>query len=364
MKIAQICYSGLGGHSGVVFPLISADFKNKHDWAIGFVGNTPMLQDFKDRCKDLGVQYAQFKFHFGLPFAQWIKLFFWLKAINPQSIICHNPSFILPCKLYSWLYQGKLVTVEHTNNKLKRNREWIFTYLSLLLSDEVVVLTLNYKNELKNLFPAFLKERSISIIPNGIDIQLFPMIEDSLQRTFSTKVFKVGMAGRFSNTKRQDLLVETLKKIKQSKPEFNIQLSLAGNGPELEKTERIVENHDLGLFVTFEGLLDEIELAKWYSTLDLYAHASIGETLSISLLQAMSCGLPIIASDVDGIFNLLKQDEVYGLCIANDPALFAEAFLSVSMNYQDAKSIGIKASIAVKKKYSNHSMLDNYMELL
>ena len=53
MKIAQICFSGLGGHSGVVFPLISADLSKQHEWFIGFVGNTPILKDFYKKCDDL-----------------------------------------------------------------------------------------------------------------------------------------------------------------------------------------------------------------------------------------------------------------------------------------------------------------------
>jgi glycosyltransferase involved in cell wall biosynthesis len=364
LKIAQICYSGLGGHSGVVFPLISADFENKHDWSIGFVGNTPMLKDFKDRCENLNIQYGQFEFNSGIPFVQWVNLFFWLKKIKPDSIICHNPTFVIPCKIYSLLFQRKLVVVEHTNNKLKRNREWLFTYLSLLLSNSVVVLTTSYKDELKKFFLGFVKESKISIVANGIAIELFPRVIDRSDRVIANKILKVGMAGRFSNTKRQDLLIEMLRIIKQSNPEFNIQLSLAGDGPELEKAKCTVENENLTPFITFEGLLNEVELAKWYGALDIYAHASSGETLSISLLQAMSCGLPIIASDVDGISNLLHQEEDYGLCIENDPLCFVDAVMNVSKNYQEAQSVGMKASIIVKKNYSNRGMLENYLSLL
>jgi glycosyltransferase involved in cell wall biosynthesis len=364
LKIVQICYSGLGGHSGVAFPLVSADLDNKHDWSIGFVGNTSMIPDFKYKCQDLNIQYEQFKFRFGLPFIQWFQLFRWLRAINPESIICHNPSFIIPCKFYSIFYSARLLVVEHTNNKLKRNREWVFSYLSMLLAHVVVTLTPDYRNELKEKFSLSFQQKKFFIIPNGIDTNIFSFIKKDCAKRSRDQIFRIGMAARFSDSKKQDLLIEMMKHLNASKPEFSIHLSLAGNGPELIRVKNLVKSYDLGSIITFDGLLNESDLAKWYTTLDLYAHASSGETLSISILQAMSCGVPIIASDVDGISNLLNQDETYGLCIDNTDIFFADAASYISENASEARLMSDRASAVVKKYYSNRAMLENYLLLM
>ena len=58
--------------------------------------------------------------------------------------------------------------------------------------------------------------------------------------------------------------------------------------------------------------------------INVYIHATDVETLSISILQAMSAGLPILASDVDGISNLLYQEARFGSCVANDEGSFAK----------------------------------------
>lgn len=364
MKIAQICFSGLGGHSGVVFPLISADLSKQHEWFIGFVGNTPILKDFYKKCDDLNIQHAKFYFYSGLPFIQWIRLFYWLKKISPNSIICHNPTFILPCKLYSWLYACRLINVEHTNNSLKRIREWIFTYLSFLLANSVVVLTLEYKNELKKFIFKNFQEKKIFVISNGIDVNQFPLIDKINGNAISNNSFNIGMAARFTETKMQELLVIMLKKIRESDTKFQIYLYFAGDGPNLKKVKDIVKEEGLEDFVTFDGLLNENDLANWYQKLDIYAHASSGETLSISLLQAMSCGLPIVASDVDGITNLLKQDQEYGYCVSNDSLLFADTVINICKNPFQAKEMGLKASNLVKEKYSHTNMLEKYLSLL
>ena len=364
MKIAQICFSGLGGHSGVVFPLISADYSRDHEWFIGFVGNTQLLSDFRKRCHDLNINYAKFHFYSGLPFFQWIKLFFWLKKIGPNSIICHNPTFILPCKMYSLLHSSRLITVEHTNNKLKRIREWIFTYLSFILANSVVVLTKEYKNELKKFILKNFYEKKIFVISNGIDTNLFPLTDKIQGNKIANNSLNIGMAARFTETKMHELLIAMLKKIRESDTKFEVQLYFAGDGPKQKKLQDLVRYEGLESFVTFDGLLDERELANWYQKLDIYAHASSGETLSISLLQAMSCGLPIVASDVDGISNLLKQDQEYGYCISNDPMLFADAVINISKDRFKAKQMGLKASAMIKEKHSHKKMLCKYLSLL
>ncbi|WP_375577887.1 glycosyltransferase [Marivirga tractuosa] len=59
--------------------------------------------------------------------------------------------------------------------------------------------------------------------------------------------------------------------------------------------------------VEFEGLLTRNQLLSFYQSLDAYIHASEGETICYSIMEAQACGLPILASDVEGINNVISE---------------------------------------------------------
>ena len=70
--------------------------------------------------------------------------------------------------------------------------------------------------------------------------------------------------------------------------------------------------------VVFKGFLNDKQLKDWFNGLDLYVHASSGEGMSISLLQAMSMEIPILASNVHGIKNLFKMCPKIGKLFNNN----------------------------------------------
>ena len=62
MKIAQICFSGTGGHSSVVFSLVSADHKKNHEWFVGFIGNEDLSEVNECQAKKFKLHYKSFIF--------------------------------------------------------------------------------------------------------------------------------------------------------------------------------------------------------------------------------------------------------------------------------------------------------------
>ena len=75
-----------------------------------------------------------------------------------------------------------------------------------------------------------------------------------------------------------------------------------------QENERKVEENKLDANIHFHGLLDEDEIKKLLTKLDVYIHASFAETMCTSVMQAMSCGLPIIGSDIPGINDIVEKD--------------------------------------------------------
>lgn len=362
MKICQITYAGFGGLGSVVFSLIAADSKRSYQWSIGFIGDLPLDGSYPPRCAQYGAISASFRSISGKPYRAWLDLARWLWHTKPDAIICHSINSILACRWYAWWSGAKLIAVEHTPNQVKTRNEWIFSRLSMLLADRVVVLTDEYRAELYRVQDWLYRDSKISVIPNGIDAECFQPRSNSVVR--DVDVIKLGMSARFSSSKRQDLLVAVMAKVSEIRPELNIELFFAGDGDEMLRVQRLAADSLSRASITFDGLLSEDEVAPWLRKLDIYVHATEGETLSTSLLQAMSTGLPIIASDIPGVNNLLAVGEGYGVCVPNDVNSFAMEILNMIENPNQRAALGLRARQRILNNYSNQMMLNRYLELI
>jgi len=361
MKIAQITYSGFGGLGSVVFSLILADKSNDNDWIIGFIGNQKLDQDYNKLCSSLNLSYASFLSKPKNPFAAWIKLYEWLISEKPDSIICHTLNPILVCRIYAWIYNVPLIGVEHTSNSVKPINEKITSLLSMIFADKVVVLTELYLKELRNIHKIFFRSKKVVVIQNGIDLNLFKPSKGELAQK---KHLMIGMAARFTKTKKQDFLIKVLEQVYKINPNINLKLSLAGNGSELNKVKRLAQKSFVNSNVIFEGLIEEKEIASWMNGLDIYVHATDGETLSTSILQSMGCGIPIVASDVSGINNLIKPDSNLGYCIKNDESIFANTIVRLLQSPDELSRISNNSRKYAEMHCSNNVMLNKYIDLI
>ena len=363
MKIAQILYSGLGGHGSVAFSLIDADKEGEWKPLMGFLGIAPLADAYAEQCKSKNIAFDYIAAVQGKPWKSWTKVFDWLKKEEPNAIILHSMNALLPCWLYARYKRVPLIVVEHTPNNLKRKSEWMVSRLAMWLGDAVVLLTQAYQNELKQKLGGSYHESKVDIIPNGIDTDRFSLLERrSLDRS---KTIWLGMAARFSDTKRQDALIDMLALLRQKSPSVDYRLTLAGDGDTWESLHQKVKDAELEEYIRFSGYLGEDELLEWFKSIDIYFHASEGETLSTSLLQAMSMGLPIVASDVPGITNLLQRDEECGLLVKNSkPEGFADAVNTLVYDPVKTKALSALVRQYAVDIYSQDVMFSAYNKII
>lgn len=361
MKISQITYTGFGGLGSVVFSLISAEPSHRHDWSIGFIGDLPLEATYQVLCDEHKVEYAAFRSTPGKPYGSWLALARWLEAVNPDVVICHSINSILACRWYASRQGARLIAVEHTSNQVKTRSEWAASRVSMLVADRVVVLTDEYRDELRKAHGWLYRSNKVSVIPNGIDITLFCPSSATLPK-FGTPI-RLGMAARFSFSKRQDLLVDVILRLAEIRPDLSFELHFAGDGDELERVKALAHSSPLTSRIYFDGLLNERQLADWFRGLDVYVHATDGETLSTSLLQAMATGLPIVASSIPGVVNLLGTAGEYGLCATNTMDFFCAAILQIVDSELMRNRIRARARQKILEDYGNNKMLERYSNL-
>jgi glycosyltransferase involved in cell wall biosynthesis len=362
MKIVQTTYTGFGGLGSVVFSLITSDQAEKHNWQVAFIGDQELDASYPIRCKKHGVDYAAFRTNPGRPYRAWIALARWLAKKRPEVVICHSSTSILACRWYAWLHRAKLIAVEHMANQVKSRNEWAASRMCMLLADKVVVLTEEYRNELQMAYGRLFRTKKVLVIPNGIDTDVF--YPKAAHETRKKTRIRLGMAARFSFSKRQDLLIAVMERLAELHTQFYFELVLAGDGSEFESVKKQAEASPVASQVSFEGLLSENDIAPWLRELDIYVHATEGETLSTSLLQAMATGLPVIASDIPGVKNLLGSPEQYGICVRNEVETFTQAVFRLVNEPDLASVLGRSARERVVITYSSTVMLKSYLDLI
>jgi glycosyltransferase involved in cell wall biosynthesis len=362
VAVAQILYSGMGGHGSVAFSLLDADLKREWRPFLGFFGVEPLSPAYAEQCRARGISQRYFSARPGKSWRAWGAIFGWLSDIDPKAVILHSLTALIPCLIYSRRRNARLIVVEHQPNALKSRSEWAFSLLAMLLADGVVTLTPDYDRELRQRLGPLYRAEKVRVIANGVDVSRFVPADRSVRRAGS---IRLGMAARFTATKRQDALVVMLSELCRRQPGIDWRLSLAGGGVTREAVMQSAQAAGLGARVEFPGQLNEDELIAWLGSLDIYLHASQGETLSTSLLQAMASGLPIIASNVPGIENLIAGETECGILVeGQSPQGFADAVLSLFEQPEEMRRLGARARRLAEDSYDSRLMFSRYNRLI
>lgn len=360
MKVAQILYSGLGGHGAVAFALQAA---SGADWqnTMVFLGIEPVLPDYADRCRAQGINSHYIASTRGKPWQAWGPLRRALAATGPEAIVVHSVKTILPCWRYARRHNIPLIAVEHQANALKSRAEWLASAALMRLADAVVVLSPEYRADLLAGLGRWARPGKLHLIPNGIDTTTFA--PHTTPRRPGPR--RIGMAARFSSIKRHGLLIEAMAHLRDRDGPDAWRLSLAGDGDTRDAVAAQVAEAGLQDMVELPGFLGGADLQNWFADLDIYTHASDGETLSTSILQAMACGLPILGSDVPGITALLAEGDGCGRVAPTETgAGFAEGFARMAADPDAAAALGARARARATAAYSQQAMFAAYRDLL
>lgn len=342
---------------------LAAEGQASGKWNCSFVffGIEPVLVDYENFCRSRKFSYCHVRTRRGQAWQSWSALYRSLRSLRPEAIILHSVKAILPCVAYARLHGVPLIAVEHQPNSLKSTSEWWVSKLLRRMADAVILLSSDYRKELELQLGHGKLDRKYQIIPNGIDIEFFSRRSTG---AFSSESMLIGMAARFSVTKRQELLVEAVARLREEDSGCVWRLTLAGDGETHDCVRDRAQSLGVEDLVEFTGTLTTEELQLWFQKIDIYAHASDGETLSTSLLQAMAMGLPIVGSDVAGIENLLGLGQEAGVVVAQDSSHFAAAFRALAVDEERARRLGARARAMAVEQFSQAGMFRKYESVI
>lgn len=181
-----------------------------------------------------------------------------------------------------------------------------------------------------------------TVIPNSVDLALFSPIDRSTARSLrglSPSDFVIVYCGRLSGEKRLGLLLDAFTELAQEHP--SALLLIAGDGPE---KDRLRERAGvLGLSnVRFLGMLSRNDVRTLLSCADVSVLPSSFEGFPIAVLEALSCGVPIVAADVGGVREILTGELERLILKRTDPRAIKEKILEAGRIAQEIGPLCIK----------------------
>jgi len=186
--------------------------------------------------------------------------------------------------------------------------------------------------------------RRVEVIPNGIDV-CNTILEKSRKK--SSEVIRLLFVGRLTVEKAPLVLLEAMTLL-----DTPAKLIMAGAGPLEQTIEQFITSHDLRDRVELLGHLASSEINYLYNNSDVLCVPSIDDPLPTAILEAMNAGVPVVASDVDGI-PFMVEDGVSGLLVPpNEPMALSQAIIKLASSDQLRSDFARAAQQRIKDEFS------------
>jgi glycosyltransferase involved in cell wall biosynthesis len=190
-----------------------------------------------------------------------------------------------------------------------------------------------------------LDEGRVRVIPNGIDTRRFTPSDRPAARAalgLDARVPLVGFVGRLARVKGVDILLEAFARVGRSVPEAR--LAVIGDGPEASRLRAMPEADG----VVFLGTRDDVP--NLMPGLDLLCVPSRDETFGIVALEALACRVPVVASRVGGLAEVVPPDA--GLLVApEDPEALAQALVCLLKDPATRTKMGEAGAAYVRERF-------------
>ncbi len=212
-------------------------------------------------------------------------------------------------------------------------------------------------NELCN-FP----EGGVLTVKNGVEIEHFSTSDkDELRKKYNYDAEKTILVsvGRLVDIKAHDILIEAFSFL--TREYDDLLLLIVGDGPKFLQYKELIETLNLREKVHLLGHRDDIP--NLLSLGDCYVMSSRSEGLSCSIIEAMASSLPIVATNVGGNYELVRNDINGFLTNVDDPEDLARKILILLKDRERIKKFGLASLEIANAEFSIESTLISYKTL-
>lgn len=280
------------------------------------------------------------------------KIRFILKKYKPDVVHTHRyvAQYVIPAT-WGLGIKHKIHTVhniakEENTTAARMLNKFFFKYCGLV----PVALTKLIQGSIEKEY-GLPKER-IPVIFNGVSLNKCNPIT-----LYRKEVLNILHIGRYSQQKNHIEMLKAFLSIHSKYP--NIKLHLLGDGPLKQEIANLINSSDAESFIIEHGLSDNPY--EYLSDSDLFMLPSKYEGMPMTLIEAMGTGLPIVASDVGGIPDMIK-DGVSGILCKPSEKSIASALDRVIQSETLREKIG-KTALQESLKFSAQTMCERYLDV-
>jgi glycosyltransferase involved in cell wall biosynthesis len=194
------------------------------------------------------------------------------------------------------------------------------------------------------------------VIHAGVDV---PLGDPPALRRRDTSEIVLGTAGRLVELKGLEYMLHAANALRNEFPTLRVEI--AGSGPERAKLEQTAAQLGLGGHVEFLGWVQDLSpvLPRW----DIFVMPSLEEGFPIAALDAMAAGLPVVATAVGGVPELIEDGKTGWLMPPRDTDALVSRLRFLLRNPEVRHGVGAAAHARVRDHFSAAQMTESFAEL-
>ena len=197
----------------------------------------------------------------------------------------------------------------------------------------------------------------VKVIPNGVDSVFFRPVPRRDDRPF---VFL--FVGRLQAQKNLAFLLDSISALRRTAT-LPFRVVFVGDGPDQVDLQRRCTAARLADIVSWHGWCDKARLLEYYQQADCLLNPSLAEGMPNTVLEAMACGLPVIASDVVGNNAVVVPGDTGYLVSLSRPHEYAEAMYHVLIDRGLARRMGAEGRRRAESRFSWDTVAREYVAL-
>jgi glycosyltransferase involved in cell wall biosynthesis len=186
---------------------------------------------------------------------------------------------------------------------------------------------------------------------SGIDLDHFS--PEGAERSFSSILY----VGNLAPPKRVDTILRAMPEVVERVP--SARLWLVGDGELHKELEILAAELEISHRVEFLGARPHDEMPDWMRQAQMLVHCSDHEGLPVAIMEALGCGLPVVAANVGGISDLVKEGETGFLLSPDDVAGFSDRLVRLVSQPELASKLGRNARAFAEANLAKERVLDS-----